>query len=134
MIELTVEPKLCLLDDILLEIYDYIPIKDLFRWLTVSKQFNECIHRSLNARKCIFIYKSYPFGCVSTSMIYLKSLIELNSSRDQIDASNSNIESAVYFDTKYYYLSRSLTNLNPIFIKCSQIKYLALNTCYLNEH
>ncbi len=44
--ELTVEPNSSLLDDILLEIYDYIHIKDLFRWLTVSDQFNECIHRS----------------------------------------------------------------------------------------
>ena len=53
-------------DYILMDVFQYSDIKDLFRWIRISQQFSDCIHRVLKIRKQLMVANSTEYICNSS--------------------------------------------------------------------
>ena len=130
--ETSLEFKSRILNDyILMDVFQYSDIKDLFRWIRISQQFSDCIHRVLEIRKRLMVANSTEYIC--NSFEYRKHLFEKENPFDEIDYIFNNIESAVIQKSNIYFMNKSLSNLMTISDKCQRIQYLALKDCYLDE-
>ena len=64
--ETSLEFKSRILNDyILMDVFQYSDIKDLFRWIRISQQFSDCIHRVLKIRKRLMVANSTEYICNS---------------------------------------------------------------------
>ena len=119
-------------DYILMEVFQYTDIKDLFRWIRISQQFSDCIHRVLKISKRLVVANSTEYICDSFDykfFMYFKEEEPLHEN----DYIFNNIESAIFQKSNLYYMNQSLSNLMTISDKCQRIHYLALKDCYLDE-
>ena len=118
-------------DYILMEIFDFIEIKDLFRWLCVSQQFFECIRSVLKTRKHLFVFESeLIFQLTDDLRTHL--CFEKQHSKTGSDYWKNNIESAITQINSVYYLNFD-NNFTSITEKCPLIECLTLKDCYLDE-
>ena len=118
-------------DYILIEIFDLMEIKDLFRWFRVSQQFFECIRSVLKTRKHIIVVESeLIFELTDNFMNYL--CFERQHSKTGSDYWKNNIESAITQKNRIYYLNFD-NNFKSITEKCPLIECLALKDCFLDE-
>ena len=136
--EKAIESKTRILNDyILMDIFKYSDIKDLFRWIRISKQFSECIHRELKLENQLMVAnnKSEKFIYKIESYKLLFKVRESESHRR--DFRVTNIESAISLKSNtifaFYYLNQSLCQLRTICDKFQAIQYLSLCSCYLEE-
>ena len=119
-------------DYILIDIFGFIEIKDLFSLLCVSQQFFECIRSVLKTRKHLIVVESeLIFELTDNFMDYL--CFERQHSKTGSDYWKNNIESAITQKNRTYYLNLD-NNFKSITEKCPIIECLALKDCYLNEN
>ena len=118
-------------DYILMDIFGFIEIKDLFRWLCVSKQFFECIRSVLKTRKHLIVVESeLIFEMTFNFKFHL--CFERQHSKTGSDYWKNNIESAITQKKRIYYMNVD-NNFISITEKCPLIECLALKDCYLDE-
>ena len=129
--ETSLESKPRILNDyILMDVFKYADIKDLFRWIRISEQFCDCIHRVLKLKNQLMVSDSERYICgLSEYRVFLK--VRENSQQNDIGVNN--IEFSINKKSNIYYLSESLSALKTISDKCQRINYLALKECYLEE-
>ena len=135
-IEKSLEYKTRILDDyILMDIFKYSDIKDLFRWIRISQQFSECIHRELKLENQLMIVENEEFICKTYSYKLLLKVRKNESHRSEFRVTN--IESAIRLKSNIifgsYYLNESFGQLRTICDKFERIQYLSLCSCYLEE-
>ena len=132
--ETSLEFKSRILNDyILMDVFQYSDIKDLFRWIRISQQFSDCIQRVLKIRKQLMVANSTEYMCNSFAYSYFLNIKEEERPLHESDYILNNIESAIIQKSNVYYMSDSLSNLMTISDKCQRIQYLALKDCYLDE-
>ena len=132
--ETSLEFKNRILNDyILMDVFQYSDIKDLFRWIRISQQFSDCIHRVLKIRKRLMVANSTEYICNSFAYKDFLNVREENKPLEENDLMFNNIESAINQKSNVYYLNKSLSDLKTISDKCQRIQYLALKDCYLDE-
>ena len=117
-------------NDIVLKIFVYIEISDLFRWQRVSQQFYVCIDWTLKSRTNLMIIRSEYI--IKDSHDYSRFFYGQHFSK-RTHLSLNNIERAISFESNVYYLSRSRLNLMSISDKCPRIQCLVLKDCFLDE-
>ena len=132
--ETSLEFKSRILNDyILMDVFQYSDIKDLFRWIRISQQFSECIGRILKLRKQLMVANSTEYMCNSYSYRQFLYVKEEGKPIPENDYIFNNIESAIIQKSDIYYMNESLSNLRTISEKSQRIQYLALKNCYLEE-
>ena len=130
--EKAIESKTRILNDYsLMDIFKYSDIKDLFRWIRISQQFYECIHRELKLENQLMIADNEELICRTYSY---KLLLRVRKNDCQkSDFRVINIESAIIQKSNVYFLNQSLTQLRTISHKLERIQYLTLKNCYLEQ-
>ena len=132
--ETSLEFKSRILNDyILMDVFQYSDIKDLFRWIRISQQFSDCIQRVLRIRKQLMVANSTEYICNSFAYRYFLNAKEEVKFIHENNYFFNNIESAIIQKSNVYYLNDSLSNLMTISEKCQRIQYLALKDCYFDE-
>ena len=130
--ETSLEFKSRILNDyILMDVFQYSDIKDLFRWIRISQQFSDCIQRVVKIKKRLIVANSTEYICNSYHYKYF--ICAKEEPLHENDYIFNNIESAIIQKSGVYYLNQSLSNLKTISDKCQRIQYLALKDCYLDE-
>ena len=118
-------------DYILMDIFEYSDIKDLFRWIRISQQFFECIHRVMKLENQLMVVGNEKFVCKTYSYKLLLNVRQSDSHRNEFRVTN--IKSAIIKKSYVYHLNQSLGELRTISDKFQRIQYLTLQSCYLEE-